>query len=238
MDGTIRIAGVEVRVVRKDVRNLHLSVLPPDGKVRITAPMWMDSDAVRLFAIGKLGWIRRQQGKMRAQERESDRDYVQRESHHVWGQRYLLHVVECEAAPWVEIRHRKLVMRVRPGTGRARLEQILYGWYRTQLRQAVPALLDRWEPLVGARPRRVHIQRMKTNWGSCNPANASIRLNTELAKKPPESLEYILLHEMLHLREPTHGSRFLEAMDRLMPQWRDRREALNRLPVRDELWRG
>lgn len=237
MGGMIQVAGMEVRVIRKDVRNLHLSVLPPDGMVRITAPEWMDAEAIRLFAVGKLGWIKRQQGKMRAQEREPARDYIERESHQVWGQRYLLHVVEHDAPPEIGIRHRKLVMRVRPGTDRARREEVLYDWYRSQLRQAVPALLDRWGPLVGTQPRRVHIQRMKTKWGSCNPDNASIRLNTELAKKPPESLEYILLHELVHLREPTHGPRFIQTMDRLMPQWRDRRDALNVLPVRDE-WSG
>lgn len=238
MSESIQIADVQVRVVRKDVRNLHLSVLPPEGEVRITAPEWMDGESVRLFAIGKLGWIRRQQTRMRAQERESPREYIERESHQVWGQRYLLQVMEHDAPPLVELRHRKLVMRVRPGSDRQRRDAVLSEWYRRQVRMAVAGLLDHWSPLVGAWPERVHIQRMKTRWGSCNPDNASIRLNTELAKKPPECLEYILLHELVHLREPTHGPRFLETMDRLMPQWRDRRDALNRLPVRDEVFRA
>jgi len=233
MAGLIRLAGVEVSVLRKDVRNLHLSVLPPDGRVRITAPEWMDAEAIRLFTIEKLGWIKRQQGKMCAQAREPARDYIERESHQVWGQRYLLHVIGHDAAPKVEIRHRKLVIRIRPGTGRERREEILYGWYRSQLRQAVAPLLARWVPVVGAEPRRIHIQRMKTKWGSRSPERASIRLNTELAKKPPDLLEYILLRELAHLREPTHGPRFIQTMDRLMPQWRDRRDALNLLPVRD-----
>src|SRR5690606_31568059 len=137
------------------------------------------------------------------------------------------------AAPSIELRHRKLVMRVRPGTDGVRREEILYDWYRGQIRQALPALLDRWGALAGALPRHVHIQRMKTKWGSCNPVNASIRLNTELAKKPPECLDYILLHELVHLREPSHGPRFIQTLDRLMPQWRDRRDALNVLPIRD-----
>lgn len=233
MGEIIRVAGVQVRVVRKDVRNLHLSVLPPDGAVRITAPDWMGAEAIRLFAVGKLGWIKRQQAKMRAQEREPPRDYIERESHQVWGERYLLHIIEHDAPPDIEVRHRKLVMRVRPGTDRKRREEILYSWYRSRLRAVLPGLVDRWGALVGAKPHRVHIQRMKTKWGSCNPANSSIRLNTELAKKPPECLEYILLHELVHLREPTHGLRFIDAMDRLMPQWRDRRDALNRLPLGD-----
>ncbi len=233
MTTVLDIAGIDVRVVRKDVRNLHLSVLPPGGTVRVTAPKWMGEEAIRLFALGKLGWIKRQRGRMRGQDREPAREYVDRESHQVWGQRYLLKIVEQETAPSIELRHRKLVMRVRPGTDAARRERILYGWYRDQMRQALPALLDRWGALVGARPRHVHIQRMKTKWGSCTPDNASIRLNTELAKKPPECLDYILLHELVHLREPSHGPGFVQTMDRLMPQWRDRRDALNRLPVRD-----
>lgn len=233
MGGIIRVAGVQVRVVRKDVRNLHLSVLPPDGTVRITAPDWMNAEAIKLFAVGKLGWIKRQQAKMRAQEREPPRDYIERESHQVWGERYLLHIIEHDAPPDIEVRHRKLVMRVRPGTDRKRREEILYSWYRSRLRAVLPGLLDRWGALVGAKPHHVHIQRMKTKWGSCNPAKGSIRLNTELAKKPPECLEYILLHELVHLREPTHGLRFIDAMDRLMPQWRDRRDSLNRLPLGD-----
>lgn len=230
----LEVAGIEVSVVRKDIRNLHLSVLPPDGKVRITAPAWIDDESIRLFVVEKLGWIKRQQGKMRGQEREPARDYIERESHQVWGQRYLLQVIEHDEPPDIEIRHRKLVMRVRPGTDRMRREEILYDWYRSQLRQAARSLVDHWAPLVGARPRRIHIQRMKTKWGSCSPENGSIRLNTELAKKPPEALEYIVLHELVHLREPTHGPRFLRTLDRLMPQWRDRRDDLNELPVRDE----
>ena len=233
MAKALQIAGVEVRVVRKDVRNLHLSVLPPDGAVRITAPEWMEAEAIRLFTIGKLGWIKRQQGKMRAQERQSPRAYIDRESHQVWGQRYLLQVIEHDAPAGVELRHRKLVMRIRPGTGRQRREELLYGWYREQLRRALPGLLGHWTPLVRAEPRRIHIQRMKTKWGSCNPDNGAIRLNAELAKKPPECLEYILLHELVHLRERTHDARFISTMDRLMPQWRDRRDALNLLPLAD-----
>jgi predicted metal-dependent hydrolase len=234
MAALLDIVGVEVRVVRKDVRNLHLSVLPPDGAVRVTAPEWMGEEAIRLFALGKLGWIKRQRGKMRGQERELAREYVDRESHYVWGQRYLLQIVEQDAPPRIEIRHRKLVMRVRPDTDRAHRDAILYDWYRNQLRRVLPPLLDRWAILVGARPERIHIQRMKTKWGSCNPDKGSIRLNTELAKKPPECLDYILLHELVHLREPTHGAGFIQTMNRLMPQWQDRRDALNRLPIRSE----
>jgi predicted metal-dependent hydrolase len=232
MAALLDIAGVEVRVVRKDVRNLHLSVLPPDGSVRVTAPEWMGEEAIRLFALSKLGWIKRQRGKMRGQARESAREYVDRESHYVWGQRFLLQIVEHDAPPGIEIRHRKLVMQVRPGTDRVRRDAILYDWYRHQVRQALPALLDYWEARLNARPKRIYIQRMKTKWGSCNPASDSIRLNSELAKKPPEHLNYIVLHELVHLLDPTHGAAFTQTMNRLMPQWRDYRNALSLLPIR------
>lgn len=225
------IAGVEVRVVHKNVRNLHLSVLPPDGAVRVTAPEWMSEEAIRLFALGKLGWIKRQRGKMRGQEREPAREYIDRESHYVWGQRFLMQIVEHDAPPGIEIRHRKLVMRVRPGTDRVRRDAILYDWYRRQMRQALPALLDYWEARLDVKPKRVYIQRMKTKWGSCNPANGSIRLNAELAKKPQKHLNYIVLHELVHLLHPTHGAAFIETMNRLMPQWRDNRNALTLLPI-------
>ena len=231
MAALLDIVGVEVRVVRKDVRNLHLSVLPPDGTVRLTAPEWMGEESIRLFALEKLGWIKRKRNKMREQEREPAREYIDRESHYVWGQRFLMQVVEDDAPPAIEIRHRKLVMRVRPGTDRMRRDAIMYDWYRSQIRQALPPLLDYWGRRLGAKPNRVYLQRMKTKWGSCNPRSGSIRLNAELAKKPPRHLNYVVLHELVHLRHPTHGAEFIETMNRLMPQWRDYRNALALLPI-------
>lgn len=237
MAATLELGGIRIAVVRKSIRNLHLSVYPPDGVVRVAAPRWMAEEAIRLFAIGKLGWIKRQQRKMREQEREAPREYLERESHFVWGQRYLLQIIERDAAPLVELRHRKLVLRVRPGTPADQREAIVQGWYRNQLRAAVSALLATWEPRVGHKVERVFVQRMKTKWGSCNRRSRHIRINTELAKKPPDCLEYIVLHELAHLREPTHDDGFRALMDRLMPSWRDRKESLNALPVRRESWR-
>ncbi|HWU78095.1 MAG TPA: SprT family zinc-dependent metalloprotease [Rhodanobacter sp.] len=227
---------ISVDVVRKDIKNVHLGVYPPSGKVRIAAPTWMELDAIRLFAINKLAWIRQQQRKLRAQTRETPREYLERESHYVWGRRYLLQIIEQDARPAVVLTHRYLQLQVRPDTHAGKREQLLAGWYRERLKQAVPALLAKWEPLVGARATRFYVQRMKTKWGSCNAVARHIRLNTELAKKPPECLEYIVVHELLHLREPTHNKRFVDMMTRLMPNWRDRRDALNRLPVRNEHW--
>lgn len=238
MSTGFQLGDIRVEVIRKDIKNLHLSVYPPSGVVRIAAPEWMAMEAVRLFAINKLGWIKRQRQKMLAQARQTPREYLQRESHYVWGRRYLLHIIEKDAPPAIELKHRRLQLQVRPGTSAARRGELLEDWYRTCVKQAMPALLAKWEPIVGCKAGRIYVQRMKTKWGSCNPAARNIRLNTELAKKPPECLEYIVIHELAHLREPTHNTRFVLLMDRLLPHWRDYRDTLNRLPLRNERWNG
>lgn len=227
----LNLSDLAVEVERKPIKHLHLSVFPPDGRVRIAAPERMSMDAIRLFAIGKLPWIRTQQQKLQMQRREAPREFLERESHYVWGRRYLLNVVEYDASPSVELKSRRLRLQVRPGTDQAKRKDILDAWYREQLRIAVDPLLAKWQPLIKAKVKRVFVQRMRTKWGSCNASARHIRLNTELAKKPPECLEYILVHEMAHLRYPTHGPRFVELMDALMPQWRNLRELLNQLPL-------
>lgn len=232
----IDLRGTPVEVVKKDIKNVHLSVYPPTGKVRISAPLRMNLDTIRVFAIAKLGWIRQQQRKVQEQERESPREYLDRESHYVWGRRYLLKVIEEDAAPKVELRHSQLVLQVRPANGEQKKNAILDEWYRMQLKDAVPPLIAKWEPLMGVRVERLFVQRMKTKWGSCSATSRGIRLNTDLARKPRQCLEYIVVHEMVHLLEPTHNSRFIALMDILMPAWRFHREVLNRLPVRHENW--
>ena len=232
----IDLGGILVDVVKKDIKNVHLSVYPPTGKVRISAPLRMKLDTIRVFAISKLGGIRQQQRKVQEQEREPLREYLDRESHYVWGKRYLLKVIEKDAAPEVELKHSQLVLQVRPATGEEKRQAILDEWYRTQLKAAVPPLIAKWEPLVRVKVERFFVQRMKTKWGSCSPASAGIRLNTDLARKPRECLEYIVVHEMVHLLEPTHNTRFTALMDLYMPIWRFHRELLNRLPVRHQSW--
>ena len=232
----IHLGDIAVDVIKKDIKNLHLSVHPPTGRVRISAPMRMDLATIRVFAISKLGWIRSHQRRQRAQEREPAREYLNRESHFVWGRRYLLKVIEADAAPLIDLRHTAMVLSVRPGADADKRESVLEAWYREQLKSAVPTVVAKWQPLIGVRVRRIFVQRMKTKWGSCSPAAGSIRLNTELAKKPPECLEYIVVHEMAHLLEPTHNTRFLTLMDRFMPKWEFHRSELNRLPVRHEDW--
>ena len=232
----IQLGDIGVEVVRKGIKNVHLSVHPPTGRVRIAAPERMNLDTLRVFAIAKLAWIKKQQRKLREQERETPREYIDRESHYVWGKRYLLKVIEANQPASVELSHGRMVLRVREGTGKAKRQAIVEDWHREQLRKAVPPLIEKWERSMGVTVRRLFVQRMKTKWGSCNHRSGSIRLNTELARKPRECLEYILVHEMAHLLEPTHNACFMDLLNRCMPKWEFHRDVLNRLPVRHESW--
>jgi len=232
----LQLGDIAVDVVLKDIKNVHLSVYPPTGRVRISAPSRMSIDTIRVFAISKLGWIRQQQQKLQEQARETPREYLERESHYVWGQRYLLTIAEIDQPPLVELTHNQMRLSVRPGTREDKRQAIVEAWYREQLKQAVPPLIATWEPLMDVLVARFFVQRMKTKWGSCSPGTRSIRLNTDLAKKPRECLEYIIVHEMVHLLEPTHNRRFISLMNHFMPKWQFYRDELNGLPVRHENW--
>ena len=232
----IRLGDIAVDVVRKDIKNVHLSVHPPTGRVRISAPARMGVDTIRLFAIAKLDWIKRQQQEQRKQERETPREYLDRESHYVWGRRYLMKVAEVDAPASVRLEHGALALRVRPGSDAATKHVVISGWYREILRAAGPPLIATWEPPLGVSVHGFFVQQMKTKWGSCNPTARTIRLNTELAKKPSECLEYLVLHEIVHLIEPTHNARFVALMTQFMPDWRHRKQTLNRLPIGHPAW--
>lgn len=236
MRAQVQLGDVVADVVRKEIKNVHLSVHPPTGRVTISAPSHLSLDTIRVFAVSKLGWIRQQQQKLLEQEREAPREYLDRESHYVWGKRFLLRVIEGELAPTVELSHTRLLLRTRPGWDQAKKQELLEAWYREQLKAAIPPLLARWERLMGVKVKRFFVQRMKTKWGSCNPRTRTIRLNTDLAKKPRECLDYIVVHELVHLLEPTHNARFVALMDQFLPKWQGRRQELNRLPVRHESW--
>ncbi len=236
METQIELGDLTVDVVFKDIKNIHLSVYPPNGRVHISAPAWMNIDSIRVFAISKLGWIKQQQQKLQAQARETPREYLDRESHYVWGERYLLKTIEVNAAPSVELQKSHLLLQIRPGTDTTKRHAILEAWYREQLKQAIPPLIAKWEPQLGVEVARLFVQRMKTRWGSCNHRAGNIRLNTELTKKPPACLEYIVVHEMLHLLEPTHNAHFVALLDRFMPNWHYHRDQLNRFPVSHEDW--
>jgi predicted metal-dependent hydrolase len=228
---TIDIGNIAINVVQKNIKNVHLSVYPPLGNVRISAPLRMNLDTIRVFAISKLDWIRHQQQKLRSQVREPPREYLDRESHYLWGKRYLLKLIEINAPNYLELQHDNIVLRIRPGLDIAKKRAIVDDFYRCQLEAAIPPLIDKWERLMGVNVASFRVRKMKTKWGSCTPALQTIRFNLELAKKPPECLEYVIVHELVHLLEPSHNKRFVAFMDAFMPKWRFYQTELNRLPI-------
>jgi predicted metal-dependent hydrolase len=236
MATVLQLGDIAVDVVLKDIKNVHLGVYPPTGRVRISAPSRMSLDTIRVFAVAKLDWIKAQQKKLREQERETPREYLERESHYVWGKRYLLSVTERDRASTIELKHNRMILTARAGMDEAAREAIVAQWYREQIKATVPELIAKWEPLLGVSVNRIFVQQMKTKWGGCNPRARTIRLNTELAKKPKECLEYIVVHEMIHLLEPTHNAHFVALMGQFMSRWQFFRQRLNRLPVRHAEW--
>lgn len=234
---TIEVRGIPVEIVRKDIKNLHVGVYPPKGRVRVAAPLRLDDEAVRMAVITRLGWIRRQQEGFHEQDRQSQREMVTGESHFFQGRRYRLDVIEHDGPASVELpNNTTMLLRVRPGTDRAGRNAVLQRWYRRRLREQLPALVAKWEPKIGIRVVDLRIRKMKTRWGTCNREARRIWLNLELVKKPVSCLEYILVHEMVHFLERHHDDRFRDLMDELMPQWRTRREELNRAPLAHEDW--
>ncbi|WP_298622494.1 M48 family metallopeptidase [uncultured Zoogloea sp.] len=236
MTETIQIGELAIAVTRKAVKHVHLSVHPPEGHVTLVAPTATRLEVARAYAISKLGWIRDQQAKLQAQARETPRQFIERESHYLWGRRYLLTVIEADTKPGVKLDHRQITLLVRPGTPQAKREEVMQGWYRSELHAAVPPLIKKWEARLGVQVSAYFLQRMKTKWGSCNHRASTIRLNTELAKKPKDLLEYIVVHEMVHLIEPTHSERFSALLDQHYPTWREARAELNELPLAAESW--
>lgn len=233
----LRAGPVEALVVRKPIKNLHLSVLPPYGKVRVTAPVGMRDDAIRVLLATKLGWIKRQQAKFRAQERQTRREYVSGESHYLFGKRYRLQVVPDGPPARVELkRQTKLILHVRPGATTERCAEIMTEWYRVQLRKVIEPMIEKWQERIGVHSSSWRIMRMKTRWGTCNQKTGRILLNLELAKKPVSCIEYVVVHELVHLIEKKHNDRFTELMTRLLPKWRHEKEELNRFVLSHEEW--
>ena len=225
-----------VDVVRKSIKNLHLGVYPPEGRVRVAAPLAVSDEAVRRAVIGKLGWIRRQQANFLAQPRQGEREMVDGESHYFLGQRYRLRIILCEGTPKVVLNNCRLELHVRPDLPAEERRRVLQEWYRSRLKELVPPLLEKWLPILGVEPAGWGIRKMKTKWGSCNTEARRIWLNLELAKKPVQCVEYILVHELTHLWERQHNDRFRLLMDQAMPLWRLRRDELNQAPLSCENW--
>lgn len=238
MAETLHIGEISIEMTRKDVKHVHLSVHPPEGRVSLVAPRATRVEVALAYAISKMGWIREQQARMLAQVRETPRCFVERESHQVWGRRYLLTLVEADEKPSVSLSHRKITLRVRPGSSTSKREEVIHEWHKALLHEIVPPLIAKWEAKLGVKVRGYYLQRMKTKWGSCNHRAGNIRLNTELVKKPKDLVEYVVVHEMLHLLEPTHSDRFTALLDRHYPTWREARVELNALPLGAEKWLG
>ena len=231
MFDVLSLGDLTVDVVRKDIKNLHLSVHPPTGRIRIAAPQFLEIDAIRAYAISRIAWIRTNQKKLRAQLREPEREYIDRESHFVWGERVLLQVIQSSGPPSVRLEHRSLILTARDDLPHGERHRAIDSWYREILRSAAEPSIARWEAQLGVKSGSLFVQRMKTKWGSCNPHNGNVRLNTELGKKPLECLDYVILHELAHLLETTHSDAFFAILDRNLPQWRDIRRLLNSLPL-------
>lgn len=233
----IKVSGLAVDVVRKDIKNLHLGVYPPMGRVRVAVPLRVSDEAVRLAVISRLSWIKRQKTKFTAQARQSMREYVSGESHYFQGRRYRLNVIYQSGTPHVAIRNKSSIdLYVREGSEREQREKVLLTWVRQQLKELIPTLIAQWEPIIGVQVAEWHVKQMKTKWGTCNIEAQRIWLNLELAKKSNQCLEYIVVHEMVHLLERHHNDHFIELMNKFMPQWRLHREELNSSALGHENW--
>jgi len=233
----ITLGNISIDVVRKDIKNLHLGVYPPNGRVRIASPLKIDDEAVRLFAISKMAWIKKHQLKFEAQQRQSKRQFVSGESHYYKGNRYLLNVIYHDAAPKVEIRNKTYIdLYIRVGSTLEQREKVLTEWYRRQLKDQIPPLIDKWQKIIGVEVSDWGIKKMKTKWGTCTIEKRRIWLNLDLAKKSKQCLEYIIVHEMVHLMERNHSEPFIAYMDKFIPQWHFYKYELNRSMLSHEKW--
>lgn len=236
MPSSFKIGEMTIQLTQKDVKNVHLSVHPPDGRVTLVTPKTTRPDVARAYAISKLGWIRDQQRKLADQSRETPRKFIERESHYIWGRRYLMSVVYHDGKPSVRLDHKRITLTVRTGSDKTKRGEVLHQWHKSLLHEAIPPLIEKWETRLGVTVNGYFLQRMKTKWGSCNHRAGNIRLNTELVKKPRDLLEYVIVHEMAHLQEPTHNERFVAILDQHYPTWREARIELNELPLAAETW--
>jgi predicted metal-dependent hydrolase len=233
----ITISDIKIDVVRKNIKNIHLAVYPPTGRVRIAVPLHIKEENIRLFAISKLGWIKRNQLKFEEQERITPREYKQHESHYFKGRRYLLNIVETEKKPKVVLKSKKYIeLHIKPNTPTQKRHEMLTEWYRSELKKCIPPLIEKWEKILHVKVNQWQIKQMKTKWGSCNIEKKRIWLNLELAKKPVHCLEYVIVHEMVHLLEKYHNKRFYSLMDKYLPNWKLLKNELNRLPVSHAEW--
>jgi predicted metal-dependent hydrolase len=227
---------IEIELTQKNIKNVHLSIMPPNGVVRISAPLYLSEETIRLYAISKLAWIKTQQKKIRSQARESKREFINKETHYFQGRKYLMRIFEEDKPAKVVLRKRYIDFHIRPNTNTEQSQILMNEWYRSELKLLIPDIIKKWEPLIGVKVNDWGVKQMKTKWGTCNIEAKRIWLNLELAKKPLECLEYIVVHEMIHLLERNHNDRFLFYMTKFLPQWKSLKEKLNRLPVSHKDW--
>jgi predicted metal-dependent hydrolase len=237
MHEIIQLGDVSILITRKKIKNVHLSVHPPNGRVTLAAPIGTRPEVARAYAISKLAWIREQQAKLAKQARETPRQFIERESHYLWGRRHLMTIAYREAKPFVKLDHKRIILTVRPGGDTHKRAAIIHEWHKSLLHEAVPLFIKKWEPQLKVNVAGYFLQRMKTKWGSCNHKAKHIRLNTQLVTKPKDLLEYVIVHEMVHLIEPTHNDRFLTILGEHYPTWREARAELNELPLTAETWK-
>lgn len=233
----IVINDIIIDVVRKNIKNLHLAVYPPEGRIRIASPLNVTDEAVRLFAISKMPWIKKNQAKFKTQQRQPERRYITGESHYFQGQRYLMNVVTHSGNPKVVIRSKKYIdLYVKEGYSQEQRENVMTNWYRKNLKEQIPAIIYKWEKIIGVNVNQWEVKRMKTRWGTCNREAKRIWLNLELAKKPEHCLEYIIVHEMIHFLERNHTEKFVAYMGKFMPNWKTLKDRLNSSPLKQEQW--
>ncbi len=232
----INLGEIVVDVVLKDIKNVHLSVYPPSGKVRIAAPLRMNLDTIRIYAISKLAWIKKQQQKFQEQVRETPREFLYKEGHYFLGKRYLMKIVERDEPPFVAIKHKTIELHIRPNSDFLKKQFILDEWYRQQLKELAPPIIKKWEKIMGVSINELAVKKMKTKWGTCNREAKRIWLNLELAKKPIHCIEYIIVHELAHILERTHNAHFVALMDNYLPEWKHLKNELNQLPVSHVEW--
>lgn len=230
----IEIESIPIEVTRKKIKNIHLRVYPPSAIVKISAPLKMDMESIRSFAVSKLEWIKQHRQRMLSRERESPREFISGENHYFLGKTYTLEVIESEGKPKVSINDDRLLLQIKPGMTKEQRESVLEDWYRKQLKILVPQYFAKWEGVMNVKVNQFGIKKMKTKWGTCNVVKKRIWVNLELAKKPLESLEYLVVHEMVHLLERSHNHRFVAFMDKFLPDWRLRKAELNRFSVRQD----
>lgn len=217
---------IEIQVTKKKIKNLHLSVMPPNGSVKISAPIEVSDDAIIAFASSRLGWIKAQIATFENHERESKREYVSGESFYLFGRRYLLNVIHTNKNK-IEIQKDRIILGLKKNTTNDQKINFVTNWYRNELRKELKKLLEVWQTRTRLIPESWQIKDMKTKWGSCTKNKGKLWFNLQLAKKPIDCIEYVVLHELIHLKAEKHNNEFKNLMQQYMPNWQERKSTLN-----------